>query len=268
MDDLRRPPSRMLVALASVGLVFLLLPVLIIIPLSLGESRFLEFPPSGWSLRWYRTFFTDPAWLDSLYASFVIGCVVTLLSVVLSTMAAVGIVRSRSAFSRLTLAILLSPMIVPAIVTAIALYGFMAAVGLAGGYVAIIIGHTLLAVPFVTISVMTSLLGFDAAYERASLSLGATPRHTFVRVTLPNILPGVLSGALLAFVTSFDDVILALFLGGRTMTLSRKIWEDLVVLVEPTQAAASTVLLAISLLLLFAWAVLQRRARNFRSGLG
>ena len=259
MSELRRPPSFLLIALASCGLVFLLLPIVIIIPLSLGESRFLEFPPSAWSLHWYRVFFTVPAWLDALRASFEIGCIVTILSVILSTMAATAIVHSQSAFARFMLAMLLSPMIVPGIVTAIALYSFLSAIGVTGGYLAVIIGHTLIAIPLVTISVLTSLLGFNTAYERASLSLGAGPAQTFFRVTLPNILPGIFSGALLAFITSFDDVILALFLGGRTMTLSRKLWEDLVVLVEPTQAAASTVLLAISILLLIVWAMLQKR---------
>lgn len=135
-----------------------------------------------------------------------------------------------------------------------------------GGYLAVIIGHTLIAIPLVTISVLRSLLGFNTAYERASMSLGASPTQTFFRVTLPNILPRIFSCALLAFITSFDDVILALFLGGRTMTLSRKLWEDLVVLVEPTQAAASTVLLAISIALLVIWALLQKtRAQQLKS---
>ncbi len=260
MNELSRRPSALLIGLASIGLLFLLLPVLIVIPLSLSESQFMEFPPSGWSLRWYKVFFTDKAWLGSLRASFEIGCIVTVTSILLGTMAAVSIVRSKGAFSRMMLAMLLSPMIVPGIVTAVALYSFLNAVGLAGGYLAVIIGHTLLAVPFVTISIVTSLMGFNSVYERASLSLGATPMQTFLRVTLPNIMPGILSGALLAFVTSFDDVILALFLSGRTMTLSRKIWEDLVVVVEPTQAAASTVLLAVSVLLLVLWAFVQSRA--------
>lgn len=262
MYDLRRRPSLLLIAFGSLGLAFLIVPVLIIIPLSLGKSQYMEFPPSGWSLRWYQVFFTDPVWLGSLRASFQIGCIVMIVSIVISTMAALAIVRSPGAFSRAMLAILLSPMIVPGIVTAIALYSFLGAIGLTGGYVAVIIGHTLLAIPFVTVSVITSLMGFNPVYERASLSLGATPVQTFLRVTLPNIMPGILSGALLAFVTSFDDVILALFLGGPTMTLSRKIWEDLVVLVEPTQAAASSVLLVISVLILVLWAFVQGRARK------
>jgi ABC-type spermidine/putrescine transport system permease subunit II len=265
MAAIRRGPSLFVIVAAGTGMAFLILPVLVIVPLSLGESQFLEFPPSGWSLQWYRVFFTNPAWLDSLRTSFLVAILATSLAVFLSTMGAVAIVRSRSAFSRMMLALMLSPMIVPGIITAIALYGWLGAMRLTGGFTAIVIGHTLLAMPFATISVMTSLLKFDTIYERASLSLGASPQQTFLRVVLPNILPGIFSGAVLAFVTSFDDVIVALFLGGRTMTLSRKIWEDLVVLVEPTQAAASTVILVISILMLVLWSLVQQRASARRA---
>jgi putative spermidine/putrescine transport system permease protein len=119
--------------------------------------------------------------------------------------------------------------------------------------------HTVLATPFVTIAVVASLQRLDPSIERAAASLGAGPTRVFVTITLPNIIPGVVSGALFAFITSFDELVLAMFVGGQTITLPRKIWEDLVVLVEPTQAAASVILIVISILVLSIWAVTQRQ---------
>jgi putative spermidine/putrescine transport system permease protein len=255
MDGFR--PSLLVTVLAAVGFFYLIVPVLIVIPLSLSESRFLEFPPSGYSLQWYRAFFADSGWMLSLRRSLEIGFLTAVLAACIGTPAAVALVRGRIAFRRGIIAAILSPMIIPVIITAIALFGVLSSTGI-GGYWSIVIGHVVLALPFVVISVATSLVGFDDVYERASMSLGASPGQTFLRVTLPNIAPGVITGMLLAFVTSFDDVVVAMFVGGSTMTLSRKIWDDLVVLVEPTQAAASTILMVISTALLALSGLVQR----------
>ncbi len=245
-------------AIAAAGCLYLLLPVLIVVPMSLSSSRYLSFPPPGWSLEWYQRFFTDPVWRGAVATSFQLGLATAVLAGVIGTAAGYGIVRGRFPGKRLVTAFLLSPIIVPVIVSAISLYGFYVTLGIAGRFLGVLAAHVVLAVPMVTISVAAALQRFDPVFERASLSLGAGPLRTFWAVTLPNILPGVLSGALFAFITSFDELVIVMFVGGTTMTLPRKIWDDLVVLIEPTQAAASTVLVVVSTTALVLWAWLQR----------
>lgn len=258
-DPLADRPSRFVWFTSLAAFAYLVLPVLIVIPISFGSSRYLQFPPPGWSLEWYQTFFSESMWIRSMVNSVKLGFAVAAVSTVVGTAAAFGLVRGQLRGQRLLLAFLLSPMIVPVIITAISIYGFYARVGLVGNFLGILTAHTILATPLVVVNVAASLQRFDPVIERASMSLGATPLRTFWSVTLPNILPGVLSGSLFAFITSFDELVVVMFVGGSTMTLPRKIWDDLVVLIEPTQAAASTVLIVISTLAFGLWALLQRR---------
>lgn len=253
-------PSGLILAIAGAGLVYLLLPVLIVIPMSFSSSRYLTFPPPGWSLEWYQKFFSDPVWTNAIVTSFKLGLSTAVVATAVGTAAGYGIVRGTFPAKRLLTAFLLSPLIIPVIVSAISLYGFYVYLGIAGSFVGVLAAHVVLAIPLVVISVAASLQRFDPVFERASLSLGAGPLRTFWRVTLPNIAPGVLSGALFAFITSFDELVIVMFVGGRTMTLPRKIWDDLVVLIEPTQAAASTALIVVSTAALALWALLQRRS--------
>lgn len=253
-----RPISPLVWCLGALVLLYLLLPVLVIVPLSFSSSRFLRFPPPGWSLEWYRTYFSDPVWIDSTLNSFKLGFAVAAVATPLGTMTAYGLVRGTMRGKQAIAAFILSPMIIPVIVMAISIYGFFAAMGIAGGFLGLLVAHSVLAIPFVVVNVAASLQRMDPALERASLSLGASPVETFLRVTLPSVRPGILSGALFAFITSFDELVIAIFVGGRTMTLPRKIWDDLVVLIEPTQAAASVVLMAVSVIALAAWAMVQR----------
>lgn len=252
-------PSPLLHAVALLGFVYLIAPVLIVAMMSLSSSRFLAFPPPGWSTQWYSKFLTDAVWLEATANSFRLAAAVALIATPLGTLAAYGLVRRRVPARRAIAALLLSPMIVPVIVAAISLYGFYVALGLAGGLLAILVAHVVLAVPLVTIAAAASLRRLDPVIERAAASLGAGPLRVFVTAVLPNIVPGVVSGAVFAFITSFDELVIAMFVGGRTMTLPRKIWEDLVVLVEPTQAAASMVLVVVSIVTLGVWAAAQRR---------
>jgi putative spermidine/putrescine transport system permease protein len=265
-EGVARRPSTPVLALAAAVCLYLLLPVLVVVPMSFSSSRYLAFPPPGWSLEWYRRFLTDPVWRTAVATSFQLGLATAAFAGVIGTAAAYGIVRGRVSGKRWLTAFLLSPMIVPVIVSAISLYGFYVALGIAGRFVGVLAAHVVLATPMVTLSVAAVLQRFDPVYEQASLSLGAGPVRTFWAVTLPNILPGVLSGALFAFITSFDELVIVMFVGGRTMTLPRKIWDDLVVLIEPTQAAASTVLVAVSTTALVLWASLQRAAAGRRGG--
>lgn len=252
-------PSWVLRLLVGAAFLYLVLPVLIVIPMSFSSSRYLTFPPPGWSLEWYAKFFTDPVWMNAVATSFQLGLATAIIATLIGTPAGYGLVRGTFAGKRLVAAFLLSPIIVPVIVSAISLYGFYVSLGIAGKFLGVLAAHVVLAVPFVTISVAASLQRLDPVFERASLSLGAGPLRAFWTVTLPNILPGVLSGALFGFITSFDELVIVMFVGGKTMTLPRKIWDDIVVLIEPTQAAASTVLIVVSTVALTCWALLQRR---------
>lgn len=252
-------PSLMVRIFAFAGLLYLVVPVVIVGIMSFSASRYLAFPPPGWSTEWYAKFFSDPVWLGATLNSFELGVCVALIATPVGTLAAYGLVRHRLPARRAITAFLLSPMIVPVIVSAISLYGFYVTLALTGGFAGILVAHIVLAVPLVTISVVASLRRFDPVIERAAASLGAAPARVFLTIVLPNIVPGVISGGVFAFITSFDELVIAMFVGGRMMTLPRKIWEDLVVLIEPTQAAASMVLVIVSIVTLAVWGFAQSR---------
>ena len=244
---------------------YLVLPVAVVAVMSLSSSRYLAFPPPGWSTEWYVRFFTSPVWIDAMLNSFRLGFAVVCIATPIGTMAAYGLVRHRIPARTVITAFLLSPMIVPVIVSAISLYGFYVTLHLTGGFAGILVAHVVLAVPLVTIAVVASLRRLDIAIERAAASLGAAPARVFLTVVLPNIVPGIVAGAVFAFITSFDELVIAMFVGGRTMTLPRKIWEDLVVLIEPTQAAASVVLVVVSIVMLSIWTITQRQRSHRES---
>ena len=251
-------PSPLLHVIAWLGLLYLMLPVAIVAVMSFSSSRYLAFPPPGWSTEWYVRFFTSSVWIEAMLNSLRLGAAVACIATPIGTLAAYGLVRHRIPARTAVTAFLLSPMIVPVIVSAISLYGFYVTLRLTGGFFGILVAHVVLAVPLVTIAVVASLRRFDPAIERAAASLGASPWRVFLTIVLPNIASGVTAGAVFAFITSFDELVIAMFVGGRTMTLPRKIWEDLVVLIEPTQAAASMVLVIVSIAMLCLWSVAQR----------
>lgn len=251
-------PSR--VALAAycvlVG-VFLLLPTLIVVPLSFTSAKSLHFPPPGWSTQWYHTFFTDPEWRNSALVSVRIALVVTLLATALGTMAAVALTNRRRRWVPGVRAFLVAPMIVPGVVIAIGIYYVFLRWHLTETFMGFVFAHTMLAIPIVVITVSAALEAFDFDLTRASQSLGAGPLTTFRVVTLPLILPGVLAGALFAFLTSFDESIVALFLSGPSVrTLPIQIFQSVTTSLDPTIAAASTILLALTTALLIAFAFL------------
>jgi len=252
-------PSLLLHVIAWLGLLYLVLPVGIVVVMSLSSSRYLAFPPPGWSTEWYVRFFTSAVWIDAMLTSFKLGLAVVCIATPVGTLAAYGLVRYRIPARTAVTALFLSPMIVPVIVSAISLYGFYVSLHLTGGLGGILAAHVVLALPLVTIAVVASLRRLDISIERAAASLGAAPVRVFVTVVLPNIVPGVVAGAVFAFITSFDELVIAMFVGGRTMTLPRKIWEDLVVLIEPTQAAASVVVVVVSIIMLSIWTFTQRQ---------
>ena len=252
-------------ALTALVLVFLVAPIVIIVPLSFSSGSFFYYPLPGFSLRWYRDFFTSSFWLPSVWNSLIVGSTATLTATALGTMAALGIWRARFPGQALVLALLISPMVVPVIIVAVGVYFAFAPLGLTDGYAGLILAHTTLAVPFVVVTVLATLSGFDRTLLRAAASLGAAPVTTFRRVTLPLILPGVLSGAVFAFAASFDEVVVALLLAGPGQrTLPRQMFAGINDNISLTITAAATMLIAISLVLMVAVGLLRRRSERLR----
>jgi putative spermidine/putrescine transport system permease protein len=234
-------------------LAFLLLPIAVIVPLSFSSSSFLVYPVPGWSLHWYRELFASPEWLRAARNSFIVAPAATLVATVLGTLAAVGLARARFPGKGLLLAVLIAPMIVPIVVVGVGTYLFFARIGLSDSYLGLIVVHAALGTPFVLTTVSATLQGFDLNLVRASRSLGASPLETFFRVTLPLIAPGVVSGALFAFATSFDEVVVTLFLAGPSqVTLPRQMFTGIRENITPVIAAVATLLIVFTTALMLA----------------
>ncbi|GAA2433015.1 ABC transporter permease [Actinomadura vinacea] len=253
---------RALIALGVLVGAWLVVPTLVVIPISFSGQDTFAFPPSSWSLRHYVSFFTEPSWLTSLLVSLQLALIVTAIATVLGTMAAFALARTRFPGKGAIDGLFLAPLIVPGIVVAVAMYAAFLGWGLIGTPTGFIIAHTVLALPFVTVNVTAALTGFDGTLEKASASLGATPWTTFRSVTFPLIRPGIMAGALFAFVTSFDEVVVSLFIQSPNLqTLPVRMFTSVTNEVDPTIAAASSVVLVVSTSLL-GLAGLTRRKRG------
>ncbi|MGO4855315.1 ABC transporter permease [Phaeovulum sp. W22_SRMD_FR3] len=271
---------------------FLIAPILIVIPLSFNAEpyftftpKMLSFDPEGYSLRWYANLVTfgmvapetaqgagwwadlwdNSQWLQVTKHSIIIGVFSTIVATGLGTLAALGLSRPEMPYRRLIMAVLISPMIVPVIITATGLFFFYSKTGLAYSYPGIILAHATLGIPFVIITVTATLVGFDQSLIRAAASLGANPRTTFFKVIMPLILPGVVSGALFAFVTSFDEVVVVLFVADHSQqTIPRQMWNGIRERISPEILAAATILVIISIALLTTVELLRRRSERLR----
>ena len=240
--------------LCALVLLFLIVPVLVIVPLSFNSGSFLVYPLQGFSLRWYEALFTSADWMRSLKNSLLIAPAATFLAVVLGTLAAVGLTRAEFRGKALLMTVLISPMVVPVVIIGVA------------SYLSLILVHAVLGVPFVIITVSATLQGFNYNLVRAAASLGASPLTAFFRVTLPLIAPGVISGALFAFATSFDEVVVTLFLAGpEQITLPRQMFSGIRENLSPTIAAAATLLIGFSIALLLTLEWLRGRAEKLRT---
>ncbi len=245
------------------GLVFLflVLPLLAIVPLSFNAGSFLTYPLTGLSLRWYAELFASDRWLGPFQNSLVLALLTTVSATVLGTVGALGLTRLRPGVRHAVGALVLSPLIVPVVITAVGTYFLFAPLGLTNNFAGLVLAHTVLAVPFVVITVSATLHGFDVTMVRAASSLGAPPLTVFRRVMLPLILPGVVSGAVFAFATSFDEIVIALFLAGPSQrTLPLQMLSGVREEISPTITAAATLLVILSTLLLAATELLRRRA--------
>ncbi|TYO90132.1 putative spermidine/putrescine transport system permease protein [Oceanicella actignis] len=251
---------------------FLIIPILIIIPLSFNAQPFFTFTPemlrfeaSGYSLDHYRDFFTDSGWQNALRNSFSIAPMATLLSVAFGTLAAIGLSSGKMPFKGTIMAVLISPMIVPLIISAAGMYFFYSRIGLQGTYWGVVLAHAALGTPFVIITVTATLVGFDRSLVRAAANLGAGPVRTFFKVQMPLILPGVVSGALFAFITSFDEVVVVLFVGSAGQkTLPWQMFTGLREQISPTILAVATILVTLSVILLTVLELLRRRSERLR----
>ncbi|MBK1842625.1 ABC transporter permease [Azospirillum sp. YIM B02556] len=253
------------VVASTLVFIFLMAPILAIVPLSFSSSTYLTYPLPGLSLRWYEDFLGSARWMNSLKNSVIIGVASAMLSMVLGTLASLGLAQWKSKWKPLVLAVVLSPMVVPVVITAVGVYFFFAPLGLTGNYLGLILVHTALATPFVVITVSATLQSFDMTLARAAASLGAPPLLTFRKVILPLILPGLASGALFAFATSFDEVVTVLFLAGpEQRTLPREMFSGIRENISPTITAVAVVLTVISVCMLSTLEILRRRNERLK----
>lgn len=260
-DSWRQPRRLLLLALGALTVFFLMAPTLVVVPMSFTASNALTFPPEGFSTRWYEKMVTDPQWSTGFVNSAQVAFLTAILATALGTLAALGTVRGRFPGRSAVNALVLSPLIVPVIIIAIGMFSVFVRWKIAGSVVGLVLAHTALAMPFVVVNVATSLRTIDRNLELAAQSLGAGPIRTFRRITLPLILPGVLAGGLFAFITSWDEVVVSIFLTtARFRTLPAEMWEQVRQVVDPTVAAVSTTLLAVTTTVLLLAFVVRRQA--------
>lgn len=253
-------------------LFFLILPLVVIIPLSFNASPYFTFThemvsldPAGYSTRWYKNFFTDPNWVNAVKNSFIIAPISTVIAVVLGTLAALGLTKPYMPFRKLISALLVLPMVAPLIITAAALFFFLSTFHLTHTYIGIILAHSLLGIPFVVITVTATLAGFDDQLPRAAQSLGASPFQSFFKVTLPLTLPGIIAGGLFAFMTSFDEIVVVIFLAGaKQRTVPMQMWLNLRDTINPTILAVATLIVSLSVVMLLFLEFLRRRNQKMR----
>ncbi len=262
---------------------FLIVPIIVVMPLSFNAQDFFTFTPEmlrldpeGYSLKHYRDFFTNEQWQRSLKNSVIIAPIATIISVSLGTLAAIGLSQSHVPGKRAIMAVLISPMIVPLIISATGMFFFYSAMGNfmednlglsqnLVGYIKVILAHSVLGIPFVIITVTATLVGFDRSLTRAAANMGASPVTTFFRIQMPLIMPGVISGGLFAFITSFDEVVVVLFVGSAAQkTLPWQMFIGLREQISPTILAVATILVVVSIALLTTVELLRRRSERLR----
>ena len=257
-------PTRILLGLFCLLIsIWLLAPTLVVIPIAFNEKKSLAFPPSGFSWQWYQNFFTNPEWSTSFFNSLKVAAVVAVLATVLGTLAAFALDRMKSSATGILRAFLITPMVIPGVVLGIGVYAVYLDAQLVGTMTGFVLAHTMLAIPFVLIAVSASLEVFDKRLETAAASLGANRWTTFRTITLPLIAPGLLSGLLFAFVTSFDEIIVALFITSPYLkTLPVQIFSSITRDADPTVAAVGTILFLATTLLISAGLLIGARQKR------
>lgn len=245
---------------------FICIPVIIVVPMSFSDASSLQFPPPDWSLRWYRAFLHDPVWVEAVVNSFAIAALSSTIALVLGSAAAYGAVRRGGLFARFTELNAALPLIVPTIIIAIALYIFQAKAGMLGSYAGLVAAHTVLSVPYVVLLMSLAIRAFDVRIEQAALTLGASWSQMAFRILAPNLLPMALTSWIFAFITSFDEVVVTLFVGGTIDTVPKKMFTELRMQINPTVTAIATMLVAVSVVSLAVMGFLASKAKAVNLG--
>lgn len=251
---------KILVAFILIGIIA---PILIVFPLSFTSLSYFKFPPSGYSMKWYLSFFQDSQWVDVFVRSIEIALFTSVLSLIIGTMAAYAVIRINFWGKRIFMGIMIAPMIIPVIVVGAALYSYFADLKLTNTITGLVLAHSISAIPVVFVSVLSGLKDMDINLERAAIGLGATPIRAFFKVTVPIIGPSFFSGAIFAFMISFDEIVLSIFVSGpSTKTLPVKMWENLNTNVDPTIASVSTIMITLTIAAFFLQELIIRGAKK------
>lgn len=262
-DSTARPPTmirhsgfarqarRLTLAVCALAvLMFLVLPMLIVIPMAFSSASSLTFPPPGFSLRWFETLLIDQAWRTALWNSLLIALGASTLSLVVGSLAAYGLVRYRPLGRSLVEANFIAPLILPSVVLSVALYIVFSRLGILSTFGGIVLGHTVLCAPYVVILLTVAIRGFDERIEQVAATLGASQSRILFQIVAPNLWPSVLAAWLFAFITSFDEVIVTLFISGKHMTIPKKMFNELIMQINPTITAVATLLIIVSVAIL------------------
>ena len=239
-----------LTAHAAVVLLFLTAPVAIVIPMAFSSASSLTFPPPGFSFRWFETLFYDSGWRAAALNSLFVALISSTVAVLLGGFAAYGIARNRFIFRHLIEGNFVAPLILPPVALSVALYIVFAKIGLLGTFTGIILGHTVLCAPYVVILLGVAIRGFDERFEQVAATLGASKPRILFQIMAPNLWPSILASWLFAFITSFDEVIVTIFVAGSHMTIPKKMFNELIIQINPTITAVATLLIAFSILIL------------------
>jgi len=262
------PWARRLLATVGVfGLVFLTIPIVIVIPMSFSSARSLTFPPPGFSLRWYETLFGNPRWMEAMSTSAILAVISSIAALLLGGLAAYGLRRGSFKGRDSSESNFMAPLIVPSIISAIALYLGLAKIGLLGTFFGLVVAHTVLNVPLVMMVLGVAIRSFDLRIEQVAWSLGASWSYTVRKVVLPNLAPSVFAAWIFAFIGSFDEVIVTSFIAGRYETVPKKMFNELILEVNPTITAVATLLIGLTVLALAAVTVILGRAGKLRQTL-
>ena len=251
LDGPMTSPKALLYVFVALALFFLMLPNFMVFPFSISPTSLMEFPPRGFSLQWYEKYFTQPGWLDATWTSFYVAIMTMIISVMIGSLAAYGLVRGRFPGKRVINAFILLPIIIPTLLTAVAIFKLYSDLRLTGTILGFVIGHCILAIPFVITIMAATLRGIDPDIENAARNLGAGRLKTVWYVTFPLARQGMLSSALFAFLVSFDELLIALFISSPTVnTLPKKLWEGIRLEIDPSLAAVSSILVLVSIVIL------------------
>jgi ABC-type spermidine/putrescine transport system permease subunit II len=250
-----------LLTILSAGvLLFLCLPIAIVVPMSFSGAESLQFPPPSLSLRWYVEFFGDPQWLDAAINSLVLAFSSSSLALVFGTLAAYALVRGNFIGRRLIESNFMAPMIIPPIITAVAIYIFFAKTKILGSFFGLVVAHSILAVPYVVLLMSVAIQSFDIRIEQVALTLGASKRQMLTRVLVPNLVPSALASWIFAFIISFDEVVVTQFVAGRYFTIPKKMFNELILQINPTITAIATIMIGLSIVTIGIVMILMRRA--------